>query len=438
MALTHRRSPPATGRAVALSLLHEVLNHHRPLDDALEHHDAFAALEGRDRGFARLLVATVLRRLGDIDAAVAACLDKPLTPRARAAENILRLGAAQILFLGTPPHAAVAETVNLAQGPLRPYGGLINAVLRRLVREAPALQPGLEEGAERRNTPDWLWRSWIDAYGEPVAQAIARVHLVEPPTDLTAKANAAAWAARLDAELLATGSLRRHGATGIADLPGFAEGAWWVQDAAAALPARLLGDLRDRAILDLCAAPGGKTAQLAAAGARVTAVDRSAPRLARLAANLDRLGLSAETVAADATQWQPPAPADGVLLDAPCSATGTIRRHPDVARLKTPADVTRLQPAQDRLLDAAGSALVAGGTLVYCVCSLQPEEGPHRIAAFLARHPDFVRRPITADEVGGLDELVTEAGDLRTLPCHLASQGGMDGFYAARLVKGGG
>lgn len=421
---------PATARAVALSLLHEVLHHRRALDDALEHHEALAQLEARDRGFARLLIVTVLRRLGQIDAAVAGCLDKPLTPRARASENIFRLGAAQIQFLGTPPHAAVGETVALAQGPLRPYSGLINAVLRRLSCQTPVVAD-----SGRRNTPDWLWESWAAAYGEATTRAIAAAHLEEPPTDFTVKADAANWAERLEAELLPTGSLRRRSASGITDLPGFADGAWWVQDAAAALPARLLGDLRGRRVLDLCAAPGGKTAQLAAAGAQVTAIDRSAGRLERLAANLRRLGLQAETVVADATEWRPGTPVERILLDAPCSATGTIRRHPDVARLKSKDDVIRLQPVQDRLLDAAMAALAPGGTLVYCVCSLQPEEGPQRIAAFLSRYPEMTRQPISAGEVGGLGELLTVDGDLRTLPCHLATQGGLDGFYGARLLK---
>lgn len=425
------RPPPPAARAVALSLLHEILDRRRPLDDALEHHGTLGELEGRDRAFARLLVATVLRRLGEIDAALAACLERPLTPRARGCQNILRLGAAQLQFLGTPAHAAVGETVALARGPLGAYAGLVNAVLRRLVRDAPAAAAD----AGRANTPDWLWQSWEGAYGEPTARAIAAAHLVEPPTDFTVKADPGGWAVRLEAELLPTGSLRRRSASGIADLPGFAEGAWWVQDAAAALPARLLGEVRGRQVLDLCAAPGGKTAQLASAGAVVTAVDRSASRMARLRANLVRLALTATTIVADAAEWQPPAPADLVLLDAPCSATGTIRRHPDVARLKTPEDVARMTPVQDRLLDAALAALKPGGTLVYCVCSLQPEEGPQRIAAFLSRRAGVGRRPITPGELGGLSELLTADGDLRTLPCHLAAQGGMDGFYAARLVK---
>lgn len=433
MALSRVRTAsaePATARAVALSLLHEVLQHRRALDDALEHHDAWRRLEVRDRGFARLLVVTVLRRLGQIDTALAGCLEKPLTPRAKAVENLLRLGAAQILFLGTPPHAAVAETVGLAQGPLRPYAGLINAVLRRLTREPPVVAD-----PERCNTPDWLWQAWAAAYGEATARAIAAAHLDEPPTDFTVKGEALFWAERLEATLLPTGSLRRDSAAGIVELPGFAEGAWWVQDAAAALPARLLGDVRGRRVLDLCAAPGGKTAQLAAAGAQVTAVDRSAGRLERLTENLRRLGLQAETMVADATAWQPGAPVERILLDAPCTATGTIRRHPDVARLKSSEDVIRLQPVQDRLLDAAAAALAPGGTLVYCVCSLQPEEGPQRIAAFLGRFAEMVRQPISADEVGGLAELLTPEGDLRTLPCHLAAQGGVDGFYAARMIR---
>ncbi|MEX0814130.1 MAG: RsmB/NOP family class I SAM-dependent RNA methyltransferase, partial [Dongiaceae bacterium] len=213
------------------------------------------------------------------------------------------------------------------------------------------------------------------------------------------------------------------------------EGAWWVQDAAAALPARLLGPVAGLRVVDLCAAPGGKTAQLAAAGADVTAVDRSAARLERLAANLARLHLTARIVAADAAQWRPPAPAEAVLLDAPCTATGTIRRHPDIPWLKTADDLAKLVPLQDRLLAAAVEMTAPGGVLVYCVCSLQPEEGPQRIAALLAAGAPVAPLPIDPAEIGGLAEAITGTGELRTLPCHLAGLGGLDGFYAARLRR---
>jgi 16S rRNA (cytosine967-C5)-methyltransferase len=372
--------------------------------------------------------------MGEIDAALAACLKGELTPRAASVRHILRLGAAQLLFLDTPPHAAVDTAVALATGrPRGAYAGLVNAVLRRLSGQGKALLAGLD-GA-RLNTPGWLWQSWTHAYGEPTARAIAAALLHEAPLDLSVKDDAAGWATRLDATILPFGSLRRPAGGLIAELPGYAEGAWWVQDAAATLPARLLGDVAGRRVIDLCAAPGGKTAQLAAAGAEVTAVDRSPARMKRLAANLARLRLAAEPIVADATTWRPSAPAALVLLDAPCTATGTIRRHPDIARLRSPRDLAPLVASQDRLLAAALEMLAPGGILVYCVCSLEPEEGPERIAALLAHSPGVARRPVVPTEIGGLEELVTPAGDLRTLPSHLAALGGLDGFYAARLQR---
>ncbi len=426
---------PFSARRAALELLDAVLGRRHPLDEAVERQPAFAAsgLSVRDRGFARLLAATVLRRLGQIDASLAACFARPLTPKARMIQNLLRLGAAQLLFLGTPPHAAVAETVALASGHLAPYRALANAVLRRLSRDGASLVAG--QDAARLNLPDWLWSSWRAAYGEKAARACAEVILRDPPIDLSVKQDAEGWARRLGADLLPTGSLRLFDAGPVSELPGYREGAWWVQDAAAALPARLLGDVRDRIVVDLCAAPGGKTAELAAAGARVIAVDRGHRRIARLAANLARLGLTAETVIADAADWRPAAPVSHVLLDAPCSATGTIRRHPDILHLKTPDDVARLVPLQDRLLAAALGMLAPGGVLVYCVCSLEAAEGPQRIQRLLAGGAALERRPIAPHEIGGLGELVTPEGDLRTLPSHLAERGGLDGFYAARLVR---
>jgi 16S rRNA (cytosine967-C5)-methyltransferase len=427
-------SAPPTARSVAIDLIGVVLRRKRPLDDAIEECEPMAVLPPRDRAFARLLVAMVLRRLGQIDALIAHCLNTPLPPRAAMVQDMLRLGVAQLLFLRTPPHAAVATSVDLAEARGFPsHKGLVNAVLRRLSQEGAALVEA--QDAARLNTPAWLWRAWCETYGESVTQAIAFAHLKEAPLDITVRGDAALWCERLEAELLATGTLRRRSGGAIAALPGFAEGAWWVQDAAAAIPATLFGDVRDMAVVDLCAAPGGKTAQLAAAGARVTAVDRSPRRAARLGANLARLSLAAECVIADAVTWRPVVPARFVLLDAPCSATGAIRRHPDVPHLKTPDDVARLAAVQARLLDAAVDMLAPGGTLVYCTCSLEPQEGIDQVARLIARDHAVTRRPIAAHEIGGLAECLTGDGDLRTLPCHLAGRDGLDGFYAARLVR---
>ncbi len=421
-------------RAIALDLLDAVLRRRRPLDEALAEHRALPRLEPRDRAFARLLVATVLRRLGQIDAAIDARLERPLPQRRGVVRDILRLGAAQTGFLGIAPHAAVDTAVVLARA--RGHAGLagfVNAVLRRIAESGPLP----EDDPEHRNVPPWLWDSWDAAYGVTTAAAIARAHLAEPPLDLSVKDphSATRWAASLDAEILPTGSLRRRGGGDPATLPGFADGAWWVQDAAAALPARLLGAVAGQRVADLCAAPGGKTAQLAAAGAAVTAVDSSDKRLGRLRENVGRLGLAVETVVADAAAWSPPAPFDAVLLDAPCTATGTLRRHPDIAWNKSATDVGRLVAVQDRLLAAALRMVAPGGTVVYATCSLQPEECEQRIAALLATGAEAERVPVAAAELPGLEAAITLAGDVRTLPCQWPDSGGLDGFYAARLRR---
>jgi len=428
-------SQEPTARHAALDLLAAVLRRKRPLDDAIDDSQAMHHLPGRDRAFARLLVATALRRLGQIDALIAPCLSTPLAPRAAVVQDILRLGAAQLFFLRTPPHAAVATSVDLAHSRgFLSHKGLVNAVLRRLSVEGGERVE--TQDAARLNTPNWLWRSWSCSYGEETARAIATAHLKEAPLDLTLREeDAEVWCDRLQGTLLPTGTLRRSAGGSVATLPGYAEGAWWVQDAAAALPARLFGDLAGRDIVDLCAAPGGKSAQLAAAGARVTAVDRSTRRLDRLVANFDRLGLPIEAVAADALAWRPPGPIDGVLLDAPCTTTGAIRRHPDVPHLKAPEDVVRLSIVQENLLHAAIDMLPPGGTLVYCTCSLEPEEGPQRIEELLRSGAPVVRHSIDPDEVGALPDWITAEGDLRTLPCHFAEFDGVDGFFCARLVK---
>jgi len=427
-------SEAPTARHVALDLIGAVLRRRRPLDDAIEDSPAMHRLQGRDRAFARLLVATVLRRLGQIDALIAECLKIPLPPRAALVQDILRLGVAQLLFLRTPPHAAVATSVDVAQSRgFVSHKGLVNAVLRRLSVEGAERVD--KQDAPRLNTPDWLWRSWGDTYGETTARAIASAHLKEAPLDLTVREDAETWCARLDGVLLPTGTLRRSAGGALASLPGYVEGAWWVQDAAAALPARLFGDLAGREVVDLCAAPGGKTAQLATAGARVIAVDRSVRRLERLVANLERLDLQVDAIGADALSWRPPHPVDAVLLDAPCSTTGAIRRHPDVPHLKSPEDVARLAAVQENLLRAAIDIVQPDGTLVYCTCSLEPEEGPDRIESLLRSGMPVMRKRIEPVEIGAGQEWITPEGDLRTLPCHFGEYDGIDGFYCARLVK---
>ena len=422
-------------RRAALDLIRAVLGRHRPLDEALES-PGLSALETRDRAFARLLVTTVLRRLGQIDALIGEAVRRPLPRNAVAVRDVLRVGLAQLLFLGTPAHAAVATAVELVDDAgLGRFKGLVNAVLRRFARDGEAALA--DQDAARLNTPDWLWQSWVSAYGASAARAIAEAHLADPTLDITVKAEPDRWAEALDAKLLPTGSLRRPAGGSVPELAGFSEGAWWVQDAAAALPARLLGDVAGQSVADLCAAPGGKTAQLAAAGGRVIAVDRSDRRLDVLRGNLRRLDLQADAVVADAAEWRPAQPLDAVLLDAPCSATGTIRRHPDIQRLKGPEDVAKLADLQSRLLRHAVTLVRPGGLIVWCTCSLQPEEGEAQIDRLLQSGAPVSRVPVTAGEIGGLAEAVTSAGDVRTLPCHGAEWGGLDGFHMARLRRDG-
>jgi 16S rRNA (cytosine967-C5)-methyltransferase len=420
-------------RAAAQAILGEVLRRRRPLDLAFDSILGGSGLEPRDAAFARAIASETLRRFGQLDDLVRRFVTKlPPPHRAGPAFEILLAGACELLFLKVPAHAAVDAANELAAADAKAlhFKSLINAVLRRVAREGEGVIA--MQDAPRLDTPDWLWTRWCESFGEETARAIAAAHLVPPPLDLMAKPNAQ----RLpEGEPLSGGVIRLSEAGRIEDLPGYAEGQWWVQDFAATLPARLLGAVCDKIVIDLCAAPGGKTAQLAVAGARVIAVERDTARLDRLRANLQRLGLDAELVCADARDFAPHARAPLVLLDAPCSATGTIRRHPDLPWNKSAADVNTCAQGAAELLDAAARMVAERGTLVFAVCSLEPEEGPEQVADFLARHAEFHRDPIGADDVFDMRELVTADGALRTLPCHLAEQGGMDGFYAARLKR---
>jgi 16S rRNA (cytosine967-C5)-methyltransferase len=431
--------PPTQGlaaRRAATALVHGVLQRGRPLDEALDDPKGpLSALDARDRGLARAIAGVTLRRLGNLRGAIAKFLRKPLDPRG-GLESILLTGAAQILLMDVPDHAAVGLAVDQANADraARPFAPLVNAVLRNVARERDELRVLFDDPT--RDVPDWLSLRRVAAWGAEVAQAIALAERGEPGLDITVKSDAAGWAKKLGGEVLSTGTIRLVAHGPVPELSGFNDGDWWVQDAAAALPAKLLNAKPGQLVADLCAAPGGKTAQLAATGAHVTAVDRSAPRLRRLAENLKRLGLNVETVTADATKYEG-GPFDGVLLDAPCSATGTIRRHPDVAWLKGEEDIERLAALQSRLLDAAVGLLKPNGVLVYSTCSLEPEEGEAQIAALLARTPKLERDPILEGEVGGESAFLTALGELRTLPSHLPHAeprlGGLDGFYAARL-----
>jgi 16S rRNA (cytosine967-C5)-methyltransferase len=437
-------------RVAAAELLIAVLDRGRALEDALDETQSFAALEGRDRAFARALAAAGLRRLGGVNAVLSRFLQRPLPESAQHARALLHIGATQLLILGTPPHAAVGETVEAANTlrQARGFAKLINAVLRRVSREGAAMLQTLSPGAD---LPAWLYTRGRAAYADEAAQ-IAQALLHEPPLDLTLKSDAAGWAEKLGGVLTPTASVRLLGPpasrrptpapagedaggprAAIDSLPGFHDGAWWVQDAAAALPARALGDVRGKRVLDLCAAPGGKTLQLAAAGARVTAVDKSASRLERLRENLLRTRLDAEIVCADALEYRAGEAFDAVLLDAPCTSTGTLRRHPDVAWLRRPTDIRALAALQSQLLNAAAALAKPGAPLVYAVCSLEPEEGPGVVSAALTQ--GWRRDPIKAGEIEGADEFLTPGGDLRTLPSHWPEAGGLDGFYVARLQR---
>jgi 16S rRNA (cytosine967-C5)-methyltransferase len=414
-------------RAAALDLLTAALSGRAGMDEGLSH-PALAALDPRDRAFARALVMATLRHLGAIDSALQSRVKKAPPDKV---VQILRLGVAQAFVLKTPAHAAVTTSVDLVAQDrgLQMFKGLVNAVLRGLLREPPELDdPELM-------APSWLYARWRANFGAEEARAIAAVIAQEPATDLSLKdpALAEALAAELEATPLPGGSLRTERRGDLATWPQFVEGAWWVQDASAAIPARLLGVQAGQTALDMCAAPGGKTLQLVAAGAATVALDRSAVRLKRVAENLARVALTAEVVAADAATWPDKRSFDAVLLDAPCSATGTFRRHPDVLWAAKPSDVAGMAAVQSKLLDAAARRTKSGGRLVYCVCSLEPEEGEGQVTAFLSRTPGMSLDPIAAGEGGAPAASVRPDGTLRILPHHL--EGGTDGFYVARFRK---
>ncbi|MBN9021488.1 MAG: methyltransferase domain-containing protein [Rhizobiales bacterium] len=437
------RPGPAPGLAVrttAVEILSATLDRRQPFDNSFDaaHGDAaWRALPERDRRLVRAIVTTALRRHGETEAVLARLIERP-PRRAGRLFRILEVAAVQILHMDVPDHAAVSVAMEQvgADRDAAHFKGLANAVLRRVARERQAILAAID--MPRRAVPDWLWQRWVAAYGEADAGRIAAANLEEPSLDLTVRSDPALWAEKVGGVVLPTGSVRLIQDGPVEALAGFAEGAWWVQDAAAALPPRLFGDIAGKRVADLCAAPGGKTVALAAAGAEVVAVDISEPPLRRVSANLERLGLAAEIVETDLFSWRPAEPFDAILLDAPCTATGTIRRHADIAWNKRPEDVTALADAQAQMIDRAVGWLKPGGMFVFSTCSIEPEEGEHQMARAIHRHGLEIV-PVEAAEIGGPAECVLPSGAVRTLPFHLAGAtprlSGLDGFFMMRLRK---
>lgn len=428
-------------RKVALYILQQVFGQRHTLDQAIDENREFSALNQRDRAFVRMLVTTVIRRLGQIDDLIRRSLsrpDQPLNPPIL--EYVLRLGVAQLIFMNVPDHAAVNTSVMLVES--EGHGrikGFVNALMRRLSTEGRDWTT--RQDVARLNTPAWLLKMWIEDFGLKNAIDIATANLQEAPLDISLKRTITkdSLSEELGATILPTGSLRLQGAKIVSELPGFNDGMWWVQDAAAAIPVKLFGDRIDgQNVVDLCAAPGGKTAQLASAGASVLAIDRSAKRLHRLQENMKRLRLDdrVKIEVADAAVWKSREKLPYILLDAPCSATGTVRRNPDVIWMKNQNDIYSLVELQEKLLENAVNMLAPGGTLIYCTCSLQKCEGEYQIERILERHPELSRESVHVHELGGTSEIITPRGDVRILPSHLANIGGMDGFFVSRLRKG--
>lgn len=441
--------PGLAARQAAHRILGAIHEAHASMDgltDEMHGHPHYLALEPRDRALVRAILLTALRHHGNLDATIARFTEKSLPAGAAGLRHILIAGLAQILFLDVPDHSAVDLAVTSAQADprTRRFAALVNALLRRAGREKGELLRHFADHPVR--APEWFAARLDAVYGAETAAAIDARHRIEAPIDLTLKqaeaGSADAWAMRLSAIVLPTGSLRLTGPSrDIATLEGYDAGAWWVQDAAAALPVRLFGDLAGKRAVDCCAAPGGKTAQLADAGATVTALDLSANRLKRLSGNLARLDLAerCEAVATDLFTYTPDRGFDAVLLDAPCSSTGTVRRHPDVPFAKSPGDIEKLAGLQARMLDKASTLTAPGGLLVFSNCSLDPSEGEAVARAFAIAHDDFETVPVLPDEAPGLESAITPEGYLRLTPAHLdlgdPAISGVDGFFAARFRR---
>lgn len=437
--------PGLAARKAAAKLLAAVVDARTSLDGLTDHvhgHPQFLALDMRDRALVRAILVTALRFRRSIGNLIAARLERPLPANATALAHLLHVAATQILFLDIPDSAAVDVAVTQAKTDPRTarFSGLVNGVLRTLSRRKEKDLPVAL--ARTQDAPDWFCERLVSAYGEAVAGRILDAHRLEAPVDFSVKSDPEGWAQKLGGIVLPTASVRvERLSANVPDLPGYQEGAWWVQDAAASLPAMLLGDIAGLRVADLCAAPGGKTAQLALAGARVTALDSSKNRLARLNENLDRLGLQMETVHADLFAYEPAELFDAVLLDAPCSSTGTVRRHPDVPWTKSPADIEKLADLQRRMLQQAVTLVKPGGRIVFSNCSLDPLEGETLHETFLATVPDVIDDSVRPGEITGADAFLTPRGTLRTTPADMdmgrPEISGLDGFFAARMRRAG-
>ena len=434
----HRLSPGWSSRLAAAQIVLKIMQEGLDMDEALADSEAFDALEGADRGFARAIASSTLRTIGRIDGALAGFLDRPISKIDPPVLALLRIGAGQLWVMDAPAYAVVSATVDAARQwkPASRGGGLVNAILRRADRERDAFTAL----PTSRIWPDWLADRLSAVLGPEGVESLAQLQSEDPNTDITVKSNAADWAEKMSAELLANESIRLPTGTSITDLEGYVEGEWWVQDAGAALPARLLdkasGGLKGKRVADLCAAPGGKTMQLCAIGADVTALDTSPGRLAIVEENLGRTQMTAKLISADAIEWRPETPFDAILLDAPCSALGTLRRHPEGAWRRTAKGLSRYPAIQTKLLEAAADMVNPGGVVVYCVCTPLPEEGVDVITAALETD-DWSALPINADEVPGFEHALTPEGWLLTAPPadrqspHIVS----DLFFIARLKR---
>lgn len=426
-------------RQVALSILDSFWKGEKFLDAIFESHDDFLDLDTRNRNFVRMLVTTSIRRSGQIEDLMRRGFTKPnqkMSPPI--VHMIFHLAIAQIVFMGVADHAAVNTSVDLAtRNGAERAKGFINAVLRKVVQHGKVWTT--EQDIARLNIPEWLLNIWTEDYSKAEAIEMAQASLSEAALDISVvdPIDRESWAESLKCTILPNGTLRRNEHALVPDLPGFDDGAWWVQDASASLPVKLMGDLLDKRVVDLCAAPGGKTMQMAAAGAEVYAVDRSAKRLERLKDNIHRVRLQENVITevSDGELWDAPELLDAVLLDAPCTATGTIRRNPDAIWLKKSEDVVSMVKIQRALLERSTQMLKVGGTLLYCTCSLQKDEGERQLNAFLADHNDFEVAPIRPEEVPELEHAITDEGYLRILPFYWAARGGLDGFFIGRLTK---
>lgn len=429
-------------RIAASKILAAVIDKKTPLDGMLDPghgNPAYRALSDADRSLLRAILNTTLRHLPRIEKSLSMMLDKPLPEGARALQHVLTTAAAQILYLDIPSHAAVDLAVEQAHRDPRNrrFAKLVNALLRRMVRERDEILIASEAISP---VPGWFYARLVKSYGEAEARRIAEAQLTPAPIDLTVKADAQTWAERLNARLLPTGSLRLAAFEGgIPAVDGFEDGAWWVQDAAASIPAQLFGPISGKQIADLCAAPGGKTAQLCALGAQVIAVEMSGNRAVRLTENLSRLNLSAEIVQANLFDYKPEELLDGVLLDAPCSSTGTTRRHPDVLWTKDAKDIEKLAELQGRMLRHALTLVKPGGLVVFSNCSLDPLEGEQLVAQLLRDDVSVKRVPIPREDWPGLENAINPLGEFRTTPAMLSATegyaGGMDGFFACVLQR---